>query len=58
VEQVFATMTQMGGMTVRSNGIERMKVWSTTKTPSYKRERLEVLIQLRESPIHGIGVRA
>ena len=58
VEHVFATMTQMGGMTVRTIGIERMQVWSTMKAPSYNLKRLEVLIRLRKIPIDGIGVPA
>ena len=58
VEHVFATMTQMGGMTVRTIGIERMRVWSTMKALSYNLKRLEVLIRLRKIPIDGIGVPA
>jgi len=58
VEHVFATMTQMGGMTVRTIGIERMRVWSTMKALSYNLKRLEVLIRLRRIPINGIGVPA
>ncbi len=58
VEHVFATMTQMGGMTVRTIGIERMRVWSTMKALSDNLKRLEVLIRLRKIPIHGIGVPA
>ena len=57
-EHVFATMTQMGGMTVRTIGIERMRVWSTMKALSYNLKRLEVLIRLRKIPIDGIGVPA
>jgi hypothetical protein len=51
-------MTQMGGMTVRTIGIERMRVWSTMKALSYNLKRLEVLIRLRKIPIDGIGVPA
>jgi hypothetical protein len=58
VEHVFATMTQMGGMTVRTIGIERMRVCSTMKALSYNLKRLEVLIRLRKIPIDGIGVPA
>ena len=58
VEHVFATMTQMGGMTVRTIGIERMRVWLTVKALSYNLKRLEVLIRLRKIPIDGIGVPA
>ena len=58
VEHVFATMTQMGGMTVRTIGIERMRVCSTIKALSYNLKRLEVLIRLRKIPIDGIGVPA
>ena len=58
VEHVFATMTQMGGMTVRTIGIERMRVWSTMKALSYNLKRLEVLIRLRKIPIDGIGAPA
>ncbi len=58
VEHVFAAMTQMGGMTVRTIGIERMRVWSTMKALSYNLKRLEVLIRLRKIPIDGIGVPA
>ncbi len=58
VEHVFATMTQMGGMTVRTIGIERMRVWSTMKALSYNLKRLEVLIRLQKIPIDGIGVSA
>ena len=58
VEHVFATMTQMGGMTVRTIGIERMRVWSTMKALSYNLKRLEVLIRTRKMPIDGIGVPA
>ena len=58
VEHVFATMTQMGGMTVRTIGIERMRVCSTIKALSYNLKRLEVLIRLRKIPIDGIGVSA
>ena len=58
VEHVFATMTQMGGMTVRTIGIERMRVWSTMKALSYNLKRLEALIRLRKIPIDGIGVPA
>ena len=58
VEHVFAAMTQMGGMTVRTIGIERMRVWSTMKALSYNLIRLEVLIRLRKIPIGRIGVPA
>ena len=58
VEHVFATMTQMGGMTVRTIGIERMRAWSTMKALSYNLKRLEVLIRLRKIPIDGIGAPA
>ena len=58
VEHVFATMTQMGGMTVRTIGIERMRVWSTMKALSYNLKRLEALIRLRKISIDGIGVPA
>ena len=34
-EHVFAAMTQMGGITVRSIAIERMKACSTMKALSY-----------------------
>ena len=58
VEHVFATMTQMGGMMVRTIGIERMRVWSTMKALSYNLKRLEVLIRLRKISIDGIGASA
>ncbi len=58
VEHVFAAMTQMGGMTVRSIGIERMKVWSMMKALTYNLKRLEVLIRMGKIPIDGIGVPA
>ena len=58
VEPVLATMTQMGGMTVRAIGTERMRVWSTMKALSYNLKRLEVLIRTRKIPIDGIGVPA
>ena len=54
----MATMTQMGGMTVRTIGTERMRVWSTMKALSYNLKRLEVLIRTRKIPIDGIGVPA
>ena len=56
VEHVFATMTQMGGMFVRSIGLERMRAWSTMKTLTYNLKRLEALIRLGKLPIDGIGV--
>ena len=58
VEHVFAAMTQMGGMTVRTIGIERMRVCSTMKALSYNLKRLEALIRLRKLPIDWIGVPA
>lgn len=58
VAHVFAAMTQMGGMTVRSIGIERMKVRSTMKALSYNLRPLEVLFRLGKIPIEGIGVPA
>ncbi len=56
VEHVFATMTQMGGMLVRSIGLERMRTWSTMKALTYNLKRLEALIRLGKVPIDGIGV--
>ena len=56
VEHVFATMTQMGGMFVRSIGRERMRAWTTMKTLTYNLKRLEALIRLEKLPIDGIGV--
>ena len=56
VEHVFATMTQMGGMVVRSIGLERMRAWATMKTLTYNLKRLEALIRLGKPPIDGIGV--
>ncbi len=56
VEHVFATMTQMGGMLVRSIGLERMRTWSTMKALTYNLKRLEALIRLGKVPIAGIGV--
>ncbi len=55
VEHVFAAMTQMAGMTVRTIGIERMRVGSTMKALSDTLKRLEVLIRRRKIPIDGIG---
>ena len=55
VEHVFATMTQMGGMLVRSIGLERMRTWSTMKALTYNLKRLEALIRLGKVPIDGIG---
>ena len=56
VEHVFAT--QMGGMTVRTIGMERMRVWSTMKALSYNLKRLEVLVRLRKIPIDGTSLPA
>lgn len=56
VEHVFATMTQMGGMFVRSIGLERVRAWATMKTLTYNLKRLEALIRLGKLPIDGIGV--
>jgi IS5 family transposase len=58
VEHVFAAMTQMGGMSVRSIGIERMKAWSTMKALTYNLKRLEMLVRKGKIPIEGIGVPA
>ena len=58
VEHVFASMTQMGGMMVRTIEIERMRIWSTMKALSYNLKRLEVLIRLRKISIDGIGASA
>lgn len=58
VEHVFAAMTQMGGMTVRSIGIERMSAWSKMKALTYNLKRLEVLVRKRKIPIEGLGVPA
>ena len=58
VEHVFAAMTQMGSMTVRSIRIERMKVWSTMKALTYNLRRLEVLIRMGKIPIDRIGAPA
>jgi IS5 family transposase len=55
VEHVFATMTQMGGMVVRSIGLQRMRTWSTMKALTYNLKRLEALIRLGKVPIDGIG---
>ena len=56
VEHVFAAMTQMGGMLVRSIGLEQMRTWSTMKSLTYNLKRLEALIRLGKVPIDGIGV--
>lgn len=56
VKHAFTIMTQMGGVFLRSIGLERMRAWSTMKTLTYNLKLLEALIQLGKLPIDGIGV--
>lgn len=58
VEHSFAAMTQMGGMTVRSIGIERARAWSTMKALRYDFKRLDVPIRMGKIPIDGTGLPA
>ena len=49
-------MTQMGGMFVRSIGLERMRAWSTMKALTYKLKRFEVLMRLGKVAVDRRGV--
>lgn len=57
-EYGFSAMTQSGGMTVRSIGIERMSARSKMKALTYNLKRLKVLVRKRKIPIERLGVPA